>query len=131
MTVYLDAVQLQAMNKQLLVGTGERSFVRNSAGLDSIENLPKQRFFGTEAYPSLPAKLGITYIKLINLHCFEDANKRTAALALAMLADLNGWELTYSNEELADLTIKVAALNDAQLDYDALYLAIENHLQPR
>ena len=112
-----------------LVDTNEVSFVRNPKGLNSIEHLPKQNLFGKAAYPSVEEKLGIVFIKLINLHCFEDANKRTAVLALQTMADLNGCDLTYTPVELYELSLKIAATEDQKLDYPGMYKSIKQHIR--
>jgi len=125
---YLNAYQFIDLNTLALIDTDEASFVRNPHGLDAIEHLSKQNFFGREAYPKIEEKLGIVFIKLINLHCFEDANKRTAVLALQTLADLNDHDLTYTSEEMYELALKVAATDDADLDYNAVYRSIRDHL---
>ncbi|MCW3778549.1 Fic family protein [Levilactobacillus namurensis] len=106
----------------------ESSF-SNSKGLGSIVVLPRQSFLGTEAYPKLTQKLRIVFIKIINLHPFVDGNKRTAVLALSVMAQLNNHDLTFSVVELNDLALMVALLEDGQLDYDCVFQVIASHLK--
>jgi len=129
MAQYLDAKELIAVNTRILMTSNEVPFVRNPQGLDSIEHLPRQSFGGTELYPTIEQKIGIVFIKLINLYCFEDANKRTVAIALQVLSSLNGYELTFTNSELFKLTLSIAATDDPKLDYDKVYKQIKQHLR--
>lgn len=128
MTQYLVAKELIAINTRILMTSNEVPFVRNPQGLDSIEHLPRQSFGGDDLYPTIEQKIGIVFVKLINLHCFEDANKRTAAIALQVLSALNGYELTFTNNELFKLTLYIAATDDPKLDYDKVYELIHQHL---
>lgn len=47
-------------------------------------------------YGGIPKVAGALCYFLIKAHAFMDANKRTAAMAAALLMDLNGYELVYS-----------------------------------
>ncbi|WP_143462283.1 type II toxin-antitoxin system death-on-curing family toxin [Levilactobacillus enshiensis] len=125
---YLSAEELIALNANVLLSAHQATTIRNAAGLSSIEQLPKQAFFQTEAYPNLESKLGIVFIKIINLHPFADGNKRTAIAALWTMADLNGYWITFTDTELATFALDVAQLEDRKLDYDSIYRTIKNHL---
>lgn len=129
---YLSDIDLITINTRVLLATNQISTIRNPAGLDSITQLPQQAFFGREAYPTIEQKLGIVFIKIINLHPFADGNKRTAVLALWQLSRLNGYDLTYVDEnfELAHLALTIATQDDSDLNYDDIYNNIASHLQP-
>jgi death-on-curing protein len=45
---------------------------------------------------------------MINNHPFVDGNKRTGIGAAVLFLSLNGYVLTASNQELLDLTMKIA-----------------------
>jgi len=126
---YLTIQELIQLNQMLLSEQAQTSQIRNSQGLGSIEALPQQAFFGTEAYPKLSQKLGIVFIKIINLHPFADGNKRTAVMALTVMATLNGHHLTFTPSDLHDLALLIAKTDDTQLDYDVVYQQIAAHLQ--
>lgn len=125
---YLTATELIALNTRILLEHHQEPVIRNAAGLESISALPQQSFFETDAYPTLDRKLGIVFIKIINLHPFADGNKRTAVAALWTMTGLNGYHLTFTNEELVQIALETAQIEDRQLNYDAIYLAIKNHL---
>lgn len=128
--IYLTVKELGALNAASLQDTVQESTVRSASALDSIIAQPQQVFFSTEAYPTAEKKLGIVFLKIITLHPFEDGNKRTAVLALAVLAKLNHYRITYTNSELAALTLKIAAADGPDIDYDALYKNLRVHLAP-
>ena len=128
---YLSANELVQLNQKVLSASNQVSQIRNAKGLGSIEALPRQSFFGTEAYPKLSQKLGIVFIKIINLHPFADGNKRTAVLALSVMARLNNYDLTFSIVDLNDFALMVAQLEDGQLDYDQVFQTIATHLKQR
>ncbi|KJW13298.1 type II toxin-antitoxin system death-on-curing family toxin [Levilactobacillus spicheri] len=128
---YLSANELVQLNQKVLSTSNQISQIRNAKGLGSIEALPRQSFFDTEAYPKLSQKLGIVFIKTINLHPFADGNKRTAVLALSVMARLNNYDLTFSIVDLNDFALMVAQLEDGQLDYDQVFQTIATHLKQR
>lgn len=123
----LTAEEIIAINVGQVTPYGERSFVRNPAGLQSIVALPNQSAFDQDAYPDLFDKIGITFIKLIKLHPFEDGNKRTAVVAAGVLARLNGYQLTFSNKEMEALALQVAEVEDRKLDYNQIMQAFKDH----
>jgi len=125
---YLTPEDLIRINSLIVVKNGETPFVRNPQGLDSLTSLPMQNIFGTEVYPTIDAKIGIVFIKLIKLHCFEDGNKRTAVATLNVLAEANDYKLTFQNQELADFTLRIAKIEDSDLNYEEIYKNIKNQL---
>ncbi|RXI77847.1 type II toxin-antitoxin system death-on-curing family toxin [Levilactobacillus suantsaii] len=120
-TTYLTPRELTVLNQAALADTTETTTIRSQAAVDSIIAQPQQVFFDTAAYPTIEQKLGIVFLKVITLHPFEDGNKRTAVLALAILAQLNHYHLTYTNPQ-------IAASDGPTIDYDAIYQGIRAHL---
>ncbi|WP_395322667.1 type II toxin-antitoxin system death-on-curing family toxin [Levilactobacillus parabrevis] len=125
---YLTTSELIALNTAVLLNTSEKSTVRNAKGLESIEALPQQAFFGIEAYSEFYKKIGIVFIKIINLHPFEDGNKRTAVMAASVIAKMNGFQLNLSNQGIADLALKVASVDENKLKYEDVYRIFQKHL---
>lgn len=125
---YLKAEELIAINTAVLMGTAEKSRIHNAKGLASIIALPQQAFFDIEAYPEINEKIGIVFIKVINLHPFEDGNKRTAVMAAVIMAKLNGFQIDFSNHEIAELALRVAKTDESELNYEDVYVAFDQHL---
>lgn len=116
MTVYLDERAIIAFNRYQIerYSPAEPHRLVDSAALNMIVNLPEQYVFGRELYPTLSAKAAILFVQLIKKHVFENANKRTATMALLIFLQLNQRNLVCKNRELVDFTVKVATeqLND-------------------
>lgn len=128
---YLKVKELIAINTAVLAGATERSFIRNAKGLESIIALPQQASFGVVAYPGIHQKIGIVFIKIINLHPFEEGNKRTAVVAAVVMAKLNGYQLRLTNQEIAELALSVAATDESELTYEDVYVMFKKHLRKR
>ncbi|MCH5465182.1 type II toxin-antitoxin system death-on-curing family toxin [Lactobacillus sp. ZJLC29-4] len=90
--------------------------------------MPQQAFFDIEAYPEFSETIGIVFIKVINLHPFEDGNKRTAVMAAVIMAKLNGIQIDFSNREIAELALCVAKTDESQLQYEDIYAEFDRHL---
>ncbi len=82
---------------------------------------PKQTSFGQELYPSFAEKAGILLIKLVKKHVFEDANKRTTAIAFLLFLRRNSYELTCDWQDLANQILKIAQIDDNELNYQEIY----------
>ena len=77
--------------------------------LDSALSAPYQTFGGEDIYPSLLQKAARLCFGLVKNHPFLDGNKRIGVhIALVFLA-LNGVELQYSQVELSDVILRLAA----------------------
>lgn len=125
---YLTETELIAINTSILIKYDQQPFVRNPAGLQSLIQLPQQAFFGQENYATLAKKIGIVFIKIINLHPFQDGNKRTAVIAATVMATLNQRRLSFSEQEMFELALFVAKTDDPKLNYAEIYTRFEQHL---
>lgn len=85
--------------------------VRDEGLLESALAAPFQTFGGEAVYPSLQAKAAQLGFGLICNHPFVDGNKRIGAHAMLVFLALNGIDLTYSQQELVDIVLSVAAGN--------------------
>lgn len=94
----------------LTLGIGGSEGIRSNHQLASAAMQPYQSIFGEDAYPSIPEKAAAHAFFLAESQPFLDGNKRTAALALTVFLDLNGYELYEASEtELADILIDLGA----------------------
>lgn len=125
----LSIEEIIAINVAITSQNGQKTFVRNPHGLESIVALPRQSAFGQQMYETLAEKIGITFIKIINLHPFEDGNKRTAVIAAEIISRRNHNELTMTNHEIRDLALRIAKADDSNLNYHDVYLQFEKHLK--
>ena len=76
--------------------------------LDNVAVTPYQEVFGVSLYPSVIDKAVKFFICFADYQIFQDGNKRTAAIVLDIYLKANNYLLTLSNDELYELTMKVA-----------------------
>ena len=88
----------------------DRRFFRRDEGmLDSALNAPFQTFDGKDVYPALQQKAAHLCFGLVKNHPFVDGNKRIGAHVMLVFLALNGIELQYSQTELSDVILQLAA----------------------
>ena len=101
--------QVLALHSALIQEFGGSDGIRDDGLLESALAAPFQTFGGEPMYPSLQAKAAQLGFGLIRNHSFVDGNKRIGAHAMLVFLALNGIELTYSQQELVDIVLSVAA----------------------
>lgn len=115
--IKLTEQQVLSVHETMLRTTGGSGGVRDIGLLRSALNAPFQAFGGEEVYPSLLSKAAAICRSVILNHPFVDGNKRTGINIMLIFLDKNGIELDYTQEELIDLGLGVAAGN---LDVNAI-----------
>ena len=114
----LSKRQVLLLHEQLVAETGGSAGVRDEGLLESALSAPFQGFGGVDAYPSIQQKAARLGYGLVKNHPFVDGNKRIGAHAMLVFLALNGIELEYTQRELADIILQVAA---GEADYNALF----------
>ena len=114
----LSKRQVLLLHEQLVAETGGSAGVRDEGLLESALSAPFQGFGGVDAYPSIQQKAARLGYGLVKNHPFVDGNKRIGAHAMLVFLALNGIELEYTQRELADSILQVAA---GKADYDTLF----------
>lgn len=107
----LSKKQILMLHTALIAEFGGLEGVRDEGLLESALAAPFQTFGGEAVYPSLQAKAAQLGFGLICNHPFVDGNKRIGAHAMLVFLALNGIDLTYSQQELVDIVLSVAAGN--------------------
>lgn len=97
------------MHRELVEKTGGHTGLRDEGLLESALETPFQSFGGTDAYPSIQQKGARLGFGLIQNHPFLDGNKRIGAHAMLVFLAVNGIELEYTQEELSEMVLSVAA----------------------
>lgn len=100
--------------------------VLNDGMLDSALQAPFQTFGGEELYPETKDKIIRLVYGLIKNHSFRDGNKRIGALVLLVLLEINGYHVSASNEEFADIIMGIAA---SEKDDEDLKKWVEEHIR--
>ena len=107
----LTKEQILMLHNELIRETGGSGGLRDEGLLDSALNAPFQGFGDVDSFPSLQQKGARLGYGLICNHAFVDGNKRIGAHAMLLFLSLNGIELEYTQNELSDKILDVAAGN--------------------
>ena len=120
----LSKKQVLMPHTQLIQQTGGSNGVRDYNLLDSALENPFQSFGGEELYPTIQAKAARLGYGLIKNHCMIDGNKRIGTHAMLVFLALNGIELKYTQKELYETILDIAA---GKIGYEDLLQWVLNH----
>jgi len=115
---YLTIDQVMAFHELAIQEFGGLGGLRSADVLASAVLTPQQSAFGEDAYPTIPEKAG-AYA--------ASGNKRTAALAMLVFLDVNGYELQRSDDEIATM---FEALAQRHVDRWEFIGWVVNHARP-
>ena len=107
--IKLTKEQILLLHTQLIEITGGSDGIRDIGLLESALESPFQSYGGVELYPSIQAKAARLCYGLVKNHAMIDGNKRIGCHAMLVLLALNGCEIEYTQKELSDLILDVAA----------------------
>lgn len=107
--IKLTKEQILLLHAQLVEVTGGSGGIRDIDLLESALESPFQTYDGEELYSSMQAKAARLCYGLVKNHALIDGNKRIGAHAMLTFLLLNGYELSYSQKELSDMILDVAA----------------------
>jgi len=122
---YISYESIIKTHDNLIRDIGGDYGIRDDELLRYSVDAPSQEVFGMELYPSVfdkAAKLAESFAKY---QIFYDGNKRIGAASCVMMLKLNGYELDLSNQELYDMTMKIA--NDKDFEWKQISKYLENH----
>ena len=120
----LSERQILLLHDHLIQETGGSPGLRDKGLLRSALAAPIQSFGGVDAFPSLQQKAARLAYGLIKNHPFVDGNKRIGAHVMLVFLALNGVELNYTQKELSDLFLAVAA---GQAEYEEILFWLLEH----
>ena len=120
----LSKKQILMLHTQLIQQTGGSDGVRDYNLLDSALENPFQSFGGEELYPTIQAKAARLGYGVIKNHCMIDGNKRIGTHAMLVFLVLNGIELKYTQKELYETIIDIAA---GKIEYEDLLQWVLDH----
>ena len=107
--ILLSKEQVLMLHEHLIKNTGGSEGIRNEGMLDSALSNPFQSFGGIELYPSIHAKAAQLCFGLVKNHPMIDGNKRLGVHVMLVFLALNGYELTYTQQELSDMILALAS----------------------
>lgn len=111
----LSKRQILALHDHLIAETGGQAGLRDDGLLESALAAPFASFGSEELYPTLVQKAARLGYGLVKNHAFIDGNKRITAHATLVFLAINGIELRYTQQELSDIFLKLAA-DEAQCE---------------
>ena len=116
---YLTYSELIFINGRILkdpaIQAGKQK-VRDIDLLLAAEQRPQSSAFGADAYPTLREKAAVLLHSLARNHPFKDGNKRSAALALLFMLEVNGWRVAWPPAEALE---KIVALAEGRLSWQS------------
>lgn len=122
--IILNKRQILLLHRQLISETGGTPELRDEGLLESALAAPFQSFGEHEPYPSVQQKAARLCYGIEMDHPFVDGNKRTGVHAMLVFLAVNGIGLSYTQEELSDTIISVAA---GEIKYEQLLQWIIEH----
>lgn len=107
--IRISKEQVLILHSHLFSETGGTDGVRDEGLLESAIAAPFQSFGGAEVFTSIQQKAARLGYGLIKNHAFVDGNKRIGVHCMLVFLALNRIELEYTQDELSDMVLKVAA----------------------
>jgi death-on-curing protein len=107
--LFLTVDEVLEIHGQQIERYGGSTGIRDTAGLESAVATPQATFGGEFLHPSIPAMAAGYLFHLCQNHAFIDGNKRVGANAAITSLLMNGWDLTFDEEELVELVMSVAS----------------------
>lgn len=123
--ITLTKDQIIMLHKAIYERYGGALGVLNEGMLDSALQAPFQTFGGEELLPETKDKIIRLAYGLIKNHSFRDGNKRIGALVLLTLLEINGYHVSATNEEFADIIMGIAASEKNDKDLSDW---VDNHI---
>ena len=122
MILYIDLPQALATAERL----GFQ--VRDVGLLASALARPAASVFGEDAYRTLELKAAALFSSLAQNHPLFDGNKRFSMILTFAFLDINGREISFTNDETFDLVLAVA---QSELDLDEIAAQIAERTASR
>ena len=102
---YLTASDLYNINNEVMNGD---TLVRDLHLLSSAAHRPAISLFGQQQFPTLLDKAAALLHSMAYHHLFVDGNKRTAVRAVTAFLNLNGYDLTWTDDAEYPFVLEVA-----------------------
>lgn len=114
--VWLLRAVVEAVHHDQIVEHGGLPGLRDEPGFESASARPRNAWLSEKvAMPALVAAYGFG---IARSHPFNDGNKRTAFLAMAVFAERNGYSIQASDPEIVETILSLAdgELSEASLE---------------
>lgn len=126
--IYLTQEQILLIHSAVIDETGGNHGVRDHHALATLDDLPRQKAFGKELYPTLFHKAAVYARNIIGAHPFIDGNKRTAMSAAGIFLELDEYVLDTKEGEIEKFALRIIA---QKLSLDAIAAWLKRHSHKR
>jgi death on curing protein len=103
--MFLTAEELLFVARRAI---GAEVVVRDLGLLESAAARPQASAFGQDAYATIEERAAALVHSLVNNHALVDGNKRLGLAGLIAFLGVNGYRLTWSNDEAYGFIVDVA-----------------------
>src|SRR6185436_10824777 len=110
--------QVAYLHHEAIAEFGGADGLRSEQSFLSAVFQPQQSAFGEDAYPTIAEKAVAYGFFLAENQPFFDGNKRTAAAAMLVFLEFNGFELDCTDDEIAEA---FEALGSREFDQSAFF----------
>ena len=124
--IWITADDVIQIHSRVIQRSGGMDGLRDRAGLEAAVSAPMQSFGGQDLYSTTVEKITRLGYGLASNHAFVDGNKRIGAMMTQLLLKWNGFQMTLSSGELADMFIAIA---DGSAGESDLLAWIQRHLE--
>lgn len=125
---FLTVEDVLQIHRRMITEFGGTSEVRDEGLLRSAVSMPQAQFGGRFLHDGIGAMAAAYLYHICSNHPFVDGNKRTALASSEMFILMNDCRLSATNEELEDLTMRVAAGSTSKDDVTTF---MEHHITRR
>jgi death-on-curing protein len=122
---YLTVGEVLEIYSRVMNQSGGSVGILDLGALESAIAQPRMTFNGKELYPTIVEKASALGFSLIQNHPFVDGNKRAGHAAMETFLMLNGFEISASMDEQADVVLGVAA---GKIDRNVFTDWLRNHI---
>lgn len=105
----IDIANVLLFHKKIVERTGGSEGIRDLGLIESGLNRGSATFDGIDLYKEIEDKISAITHGLVKNHGFIDGNKRIGISVMILLLKLNNIHIEYSQQELIELGLKVAA----------------------
>ncbi|HVJ49270.1 type II toxin-antitoxin system death-on-curing family toxin [Desulfitobacterium sp.] len=123
---YLTVPEVIAINVAVIqkYSPSEPIGILNQSLLESAVYRPQQSAFGEDAYPTIIEKAAALFESLGQNHSFQNANKRTAFIAMVVFLRYNGYLFKMDAKQAEDFTV---AMVENEYSFKNLVAIIKEH----
>lgn len=122
--ILLTVDEIIELHGKLVAKTGGSDGLRDLGLLESAVYSAQMSFGDEEVYPTVTEKAARLMYAIVSNHAFIDGNKRIGVFVMLMTLRLNGVNLQYSQSELIELGLSVAA---GTMKYEDILSWLQSH----